>query len=101
MVTFFVRGGSRFVEADGRERLYGEPFVTGPLTQHFPAVWEAGTTFISAVIEPGQFGRLFDIPLGELCDAVVPLADAAPSGAARRRWSTSCAPALILQPGSR
>ncbi|WP_431476148.1 helix-turn-helix domain-containing protein [Massilia eburnea] len=78
MVTFFVRGGSRFVEADGRERLYGEPFVTGPLTQHFPAVWEAGTTFISAVIEPGQFGRLFDIPLGELCDAVVPLADAAP-----------------------
>ncbi|WP_057245674.1 AraC family transcriptional regulator [Duganella sp. Root198D2] len=78
MVTFFVSGGSRFAEADGRERLYGEPFVSGPLTQHFPAVWEPGTSFISAVIEPGQFGRLFDIPLGELRDAVVPLADAAP-----------------------
>ena len=78
MVTFFIRGGSRFVDGSGRERLHGEPFVTGPLTQHFPAVWEPGTTFISAIIEPGQFARLFDIPLGELRDAVVLLADAAP-----------------------
>lgn len=78
MLTFFIRGGSRFVDAGGRERLHAEPFVTGPLTQHFPAVWEPGTTFVSAVIESGQFGRLFDIPLGELRDAVVPLADAAP-----------------------
>ena len=78
MITFFIRGGSRFVDVDGRERTHSEPFVTGPLTQHFPAVWEPGTTFISAVIESGQFSRLFDVPLGELRDAVVPLADAAP-----------------------
>ncbi|WP_051293485.1 helix-turn-helix domain-containing protein [Pseudoduganella violaceinigra] len=85
MLTFFIRGGSRFVEAGGRERLHAEPFITGPLTQHFPAVWEPGTTFISAVIESSQFARLFDIPPGALRDAVVPLADAAPDwdGAAR------------------
>ncbi|KQZ39870.1 hypothetical protein ASD58_05655 [Duganella sp. Root1480D1] len=97
MLTFFIRGGSRFADAGGRERLHAEPFVTGPLTQHFPAVWEPGTTFISVVIESGQFGRLFDIPLGELRDAVVPLADAAPEwqGAAtleeRLRASTDSA----------
>ncbi|HEY0588791.1 MAG TPA: helix-turn-helix domain-containing protein [Pseudoduganella sp.] len=78
MLTFFIRGGTRFVDAEGRERLHADPFVTGPMTQHTPAVWEPGTTFISAVIEAGQFGRLFDIPLGELRDTVVPLADAAP-----------------------
>lgn len=78
MLTFFIRGGSRFVDADGRERTHAEPFVTGPLTTHFPAVWEPGTSFISAVIDAGAFGRLFDVPPGELRDAVVPLADAAP-----------------------
>jgi len=78
MLTFFIRGGTRFADAEGRERLHAAPFVTGPMSQHTPAVWEPGTTFISAVIEAGQFGRLFDIPLGELRDAVVPLADAAP-----------------------
>jgi AraC-like DNA-binding protein len=78
MLTIFVRGGTRFVDAEGQERLHAAPFVTGPMTQHTPAVWEPGTTFISAVIEAGQFGRLFDVPLGELRDAVVPLADAAP-----------------------
>lgn len=78
MLTFFIRGGSRFAEADGRERIHCEPFVTGPLGSHFPAVWEPGTTFISAVIEASQFARLFDVPPGELRDAVVPLADIAP-----------------------
>ncbi|MTW13296.1 helix-turn-helix domain-containing protein [Pseudoduganella eburnea] len=78
MVTFFIRGGSRFAGADGRERIHSAPFVTGPLTSHFPAVWEAGTTFASAVIDAGAFGRLFDVAPGELRDAVVPLADAAP-----------------------
>ncbi len=78
MVTFFIRGGSRFADADGRERVHSAPFVSGPLTQHFPAVWEAGTTFISAVIDVGQFGRLFDPPPGALRDSVVALADAAP-----------------------
>lgn len=78
MLTFFIRGGTRFVDAAGRPRLHADPFVTGPMSQHTPAVWEPGTTFISAVIEAGQFGRLFDIPLAELRDAVVPLADAAP-----------------------
>jgi len=78
MLTFFIRGGTRFADAEGRVRLHAAPFVTGPMSQHTPAVWEPGTTFISAVIEAGQFGRLFDIPLGELRDAVVPLADAAP-----------------------
>lgn len=78
MLTFFIRGGSRFADADGRERTHAEPFVTGPLTSHFPAVWEPGTTFISAVIDAGAFGRLFDVSPGELRDAVVPLADAAP-----------------------
>ena len=78
MVTFFIRGGSRFADADGRERTHSEPFVTGPLTSHFPAVWEPGTTFVSAVIDAGAFGRLFDVPPGELRDAVLPLGDAAP-----------------------
>jgi len=78
MLTFFIRGGTRFVDAGGSERVHADPFVTGPMSQHTPAVWESGTTFISAVIEAGQFGRLFDVPLGELRDAVVPLADAAP-----------------------
>lgn len=78
MVTLFIRGGSRFVDAGGRQRVQSEAFVTGPLTQHVAAVWEPGTTFVSAVIESGQFSRLFDVPLGELRDAVVPLADAAP-----------------------
>jgi len=78
MLTFFIRGGSRFAEAGGRERLHAAPFVTGPLTRHFPAVWEPGTTFISAVIESGQFARLCDVPPGELRDSVVALADAAP-----------------------
>jgi len=78
MLTFFIRGGSRFADADGRERTHSEPFVTGPLTSHFPAVWELGTTFISAVIDAGAFGRLFDVPPGKLRDAVVPLTDAAP-----------------------
>lgn len=78
MLTFFIRGASRFAEADGIQRSYGEPFVTGPMSSHFPAVWESGTTFISAVIEASQFSRLFEVPLGELRNAVVPLADAAP-----------------------
>jgi len=83
MLTFFIRGGSRFAGADGRERLQDAPFVTGPMSQHTPAVWEPGTTFISAVIEPSQFARLFDIPLGELRDAVAPLDDAAPDWGGR------------------
>jgi AraC-like DNA-binding protein len=77
MITFFIRGGSRFDDGGG-ERRHAAPFVTGPLTSHFPAVWEAGTTFVSAVIEASQFGRLIDVPPGELRDAVTPLADAAP-----------------------
>lgn len=78
MITFFVRGGSRFSGVDGVMRVHSEPFVTGPMTAPFPAVWEAGTTFVSAVLEAGQFGRLFDVPLAELRNAVLPLADVAP-----------------------
>jgi AraC-like DNA-binding protein len=78
MLTFFIRGGSRFREAGGRERLESTPFITGPMTSHTPAVWEPGTTFISAVIEVGHLGRLVDVPPNELRDAVVLLADAAP-----------------------
>lgn len=47
MLTFFIRGGSRFSQDGGRVRLLDQPFVTGPLVQHFPSVWEPGTTFIS------------------------------------------------------
>lgn len=78
MITFFIRGATRFVDADGHRRRQAGPFVTGPMSSHTPAMWEAGTTFISAIIDVGQFGRLFDVPPGELRDAVVPLADAAP-----------------------
>ncbi|WP_426341568.1 helix-turn-helix domain-containing protein [Pseudoduganella sp. S-14] len=85
MITFFIRGGSRFSGMDGRERLQTAPFVTGPMSAHTPAVWEPGTTFISAVIDVGQLGRLLDVPPGELRDAVVLLADAAPD------WSGTCA----------
>lgn len=79
MITFFIRGGTRFADAAGRQRQHAEPFVTGPMTCHVPADWEPGTTFISAVLQPSQFGRLFEIAPGELRDAVVPLADAAPN----------------------
>jgi len=78
MITFFVRGGSRLAGPDGREQLYSAPFVTGPMSRHTPAVWEPGTTFISAVIEASQFSRLFDVSLADMRDAVVPLEDAAP-----------------------
>jgi AraC-like DNA-binding protein len=78
MLTFFIRGGTRFADAEDRERLQTGAFITGPMTVHTPAVWEPGTTFISAIIDAGQFGRLFDVPPGELRDTVVPLADAAP-----------------------
>lgn len=78
MLTFFIRGGTRFVDAEGRAQLHTGPFITGPMTTPTAAVWEPGTTFISAVIDAGKFCRLFDVPPGELRDAVVPLADAAP-----------------------
>ncbi len=78
MLTFFIRGGTRFVDAQGRAQRHTGPFITGPMTIPTPAVWEHGTTFISAVIDAGKFCRLFDVPPGELRDAVVPLADAAP-----------------------
>jgi len=68
MLTFFVRGGSLFGGT-----LYDRPFVCGPLTGPFPALWQPGTTFISAIIEPGRFGLLFDPDVDELRDAILPL----------------------------
>jgi AraC-like DNA-binding protein len=68
MLTVFVRGGSL---AGGV--LYDRPFVCGPLTAPFPALWQPGTTFISAIIEPGRFGLLFDPDVDELANAVLPL----------------------------
>jgi len=67
-LTFFICGGSLTVDA-----LYERPFIGGPLTAPFPAVWMPGTTFISAIIEPGRFASLFDIDLDELTNAVLPL----------------------------
>jgi len=83
MLTFFIRGGSRIAGPDGREQLHSAPFVTGPMSRHTPAVWEPGTTFISAVIEASQFARLFDIPLGQLRDAVLSMDDVAPDWGGR------------------
>ena len=68
MLTFFVRGGSL---AAGT--LYDRPFVCGPLTGPFPALWQPGTTFISAIIEPGRFSQFFAPDVAELTNAVLPL----------------------------
>jgi len=68
MLTFFISGGSL---AGGT--LYDRPFVCGPLTAPFPALWQPGTTFISAIIEPGRFSLLFDPDVAELTNAVLPL----------------------------
>lgn len=69
-LTVFVCGGSL---AAGTQ--YERPFIGGPLTAPFPALWLPGTTFISAIFEPGQFGSLFDIGLDELTNAILPLDD--------------------------
>jgi len=68
MLTFFVRGGSLAAGV-----LYDRPFVCGPLTTPFPALWQPGTTFISAVIEPGHFNRFFDPSVDALTNAILPL----------------------------
>lgn len=84
MIGFYLAGGSRFAAPDGSERRCGEPMVSGALTRPTPAVWEPGTTFISAMLEAGQFARLLDIPLPELRDTLLPLDVLAPQlGAAR------------------
>ena len=114
MLTFFIRGGSRFRDAGGQERLETAPFITGPMTSHTPAVWQPGTTFISAVIEVGHLGRLVDVPPGELRDAVVPIADAAPdwrgvaeleerlrAGGDSARWTTLVADWLVRRLAAR
>ena len=78
MIGFFIAGASRVRDAGGRAQRHTQAIVSGPLTQPVAAVWEAGTTFISVMVEAGQFARLFDIPLPELRDALVPLEVLAP-----------------------
>ncbi|WP_256081312.1 AraC family transcriptional regulator [Massilia sp. YIM B04103] len=65
-ITFFIAGGSRQMLGAGLGQLMDRPMLGGPQTMPALAHWEAGTTFISAMIEPGQFGRLFDADLVEL-----------------------------------
>jgi len=78
MIGFYIAGASRVVDASGREQRYTEPMVSGPLTRPVAALWEPGTTFISVMLEAGQFARLFDIPLPALRDVLVPLQALAP-----------------------
>ncbi|NVD99169.1 AraC family transcriptional regulator [Massilia sp. BJB1822] len=65
-ITFFIAGGSRLMLGTGLGPLLARPMLGGPQTVPALVHWEAGTTFISALIEPGQFGRLFDADLVEL-----------------------------------
>ncbi|WP_395405954.1 helix-turn-helix domain-containing protein [Pseudoduganella sp. UC29_106] len=67
-LTVFICGGSLT-----EDTLLERPFIGGPLTAPYPALWLPGTTFISAIIEPGRFASLFDIDLDELTNAVLPL----------------------------
>ncbi|MBB3119284.1 helix-turn-helix domain-containing protein [Pseudoduganella violacea] len=72
-ITFFIAGGSRLMLEAGLGPLIDRPMLGGPQTVPALVHWEAGTTFISALIEPGQFGRLFDADLVELRNFPVPV----------------------------
>ncbi|UTY56242.1 AraC family transcriptional regulator [Massilia sp. erpn] len=74
-ITLFISGGSRPTLGGP---LFQRPMLGGPQTVPLLVNWEPGTTFICALIEPGQFGRLFDADLSELSDLPVPLDDFAP-----------------------
>ncbi len=77
-ITFFIAGGSRLVLGEGQGPLMDRPMLGGPQTAPVLAHWEPGTTFISAMFEPSQFGRLFDADLVELRNSLVPVAEYLP-----------------------
>lgn len=83
-LTFFIGGGSLLPPQPGqpgqpgRQRLLNQAFVCGPMSRAMPAEWQAGTTFVSALIEPSRFSGLFGLPLNELLNMPVPLEDAIP-----------------------
>jgi AraC-like DNA-binding protein len=98
MLTFFVSGSS--LAGDTR---FDRAMLCGPLTRPFQALWQADTTFVSALIEPEYLPLLFDVDASELSDTPVPLADlpSAPDCAALeallptlsspRRWAAALA----------
>lgn len=80
-LTFFIGGGSLLPPEQGRQaqqRLLNQAFVCGPMSRAMPAQWQAGTTFVSALIEPSRFSGLFGLPLNQLLNLPVPLDDAIP-----------------------
>ncbi|QGZ41336.1 helix-turn-helix protein [Pseudoduganella flava] len=79
MLTLFAAGGSLVPSVDGRLALLCEPMLCGPVTAALPAVWQQGTCFISALLEPAGFARLFGFSAAELRDTPVALADVDPA----------------------
>ncbi|UMR32821.1 AraC family transcriptional regulator [Massilia sp. MB5] len=77
-ITFFIAGGSRPMLGAHPGPLMDRPMLGGPQTVPALVRWEPGTTFISALIEPGQFGRLFDADLVELRNFPVLVAEYLP-----------------------
>lgn len=75
MLTFFLAGGALVDEPHGGVTVFDRPFVCGPMTQATPTTWLPGTTFISALIEPAAFGRLFGHAPAALRNLPVPLDD--------------------------
>ncbi|WUR14360.1 helix-turn-helix domain-containing protein [[Empedobacter] haloabium] len=79
MVTFFAAGGSLVPSTDGTLTLFEQPMLCGPVTVPMPVLWRQGTTFISALIEPASFARLFGVSPAALRDLPVALADVTPA----------------------
>jgi AraC-like DNA-binding protein len=78
IVTFFSSGGSLSIGAGGGLALFADATVCGPVTMPFPAVWQQGTTFVSALLYPTAFAPLFGIGPAELRNMPVPLDDILP-----------------------
>lgn len=79
MVTFFAAGGSLVLSTGGALALFEQPMLCGPVTVPMPVLWRQGTAFISALIEPASFARLFGVSPAALRDLPVALADVAPA----------------------
>lgn len=72
-VSFFIHGGNGVASAaaDG-------PLLCGPLTAPFAGCWRAGTSFVSAQIEPRYLRQLFGVDAAAMTDQPANLLEVAP-----------------------
>jgi AraC-like DNA-binding protein len=78
MLAVFAAGGSLAPSTGGRLALFRAPMLCGPVTAAMPVLWQQGTSFVSALIEPASFATLFGIGPAALRDTPVALADVHP-----------------------